>query len=50
MDEVDWSSLHKILSDSTRRSILELVSEKQELSYTDIMTLLQITYKVSVPK
>lgn len=43
MDEVDWSSLHKILSDTTRRSILELLSEKQALSYTEIMTLLRIT-------
>jgi hypothetical protein len=43
LDEVDWSSLHRILSDSTRRSVLELLSEKQTLSYTDIMTLLRIT-------
>ena len=43
MDEVDWSSLHKTLSDTTRRSILELLSEKQTLSYTEIMTLLQVT-------
>jgi DNA-binding transcriptional ArsR family regulator len=43
LDEVDWSSLHKILSDTTRRSILELLSEKQALSYTEIMTLLGIT-------
>ena len=41
--EVDWASLHKILSDTTRRSILELLSEREALSYTDIMTLLQIT-------
>jgi hypothetical protein len=41
--DVDWSSLHKTLSDTTRRSILELVSEKQALSYTEIMTLLGIT-------
>jgi DNA-binding transcriptional ArsR family regulator len=41
--EVDWASLHKILSDTTRRSILELLAEKELLSYTDIMTLLQIT-------
>ena len=43
MDEVEWSSLHKILNDTTRRSVLELLSEKQALSYTEIMTLLQIT-------
>jgi hypothetical protein len=43
MDEVNWSSLHKILSDTTRRSILELLSEKQALSYTEIITLLRIT-------
>jgi DNA-binding transcriptional ArsR family regulator len=43
MGEVDWSSLHKILSDTTRRSILELLAEKEELSYTEIMALLQIT-------
>lgn len=41
--ETDWSSLHKILSDSTRRSILELLAEKETLSYTDIMTLLRVT-------
>jgi hypothetical protein len=41
--DVDWSSLHKIMSDTTRRSILELLSEKQALSYTEIMTLLGIT-------
>ena len=43
MDDIEWSSLHRILSDTTRRSILELLSEKQALSYTDVMTLLQIT-------
>jgi len=43
MEEVDWSSLHKILSDSTRRSILELLAEKEALSYTEIMALLQVT-------
>ena len=43
MDEVEWSSLHKILSDTTRRSVLELLSERQALSYTEIMTLLQVT-------
>jgi DNA-binding transcriptional ArsR family regulator len=43
MEEVDWSSLHKVLSDTTRRSILELLSEKEALSYTEIMTLLQVT-------
>jgi DNA-binding transcriptional ArsR family regulator len=41
--EADWASLHKILSDTTRRSILELLSEKESLTYTDMMTLLQIT-------
>jgi len=41
--EVDWVSLHKILSDTTRRSILELLAEKDSLTYTDMMTLLQIT-------
>ena len=41
--EVDWASLHKILSDTTRRSILELLAEKESLTYTDMMTLLQIT-------
>jgi len=43
MEEVDWSSLHKVLSDITRRSILELLAEKEALSYTEIMTLLQVT-------
>jgi len=41
--EIDWASLHKILSDTTRRSILELLAEKESLAYTDMMTLLQIT-------
>jgi DNA-binding transcriptional ArsR family regulator len=41
--ESDWASLHKILSDTTRRSILELLAEKESLTYTDMMTLLQIT-------
>lgn len=41
--DVDWASLHKILSDTTRRNILELLAEKEPLTYTDIMTLLQIT-------
>jgi len=41
--EIDWASLHKILSDTTRRSILELLAEKDSLSYTEMMTLLQIT-------
>jgi DNA-binding transcriptional ArsR family regulator len=43
MEEVDWSSLHKILGDITRRSVLELLAEKEALSYTEIMTLLQVT-------
>jgi DNA-binding transcriptional ArsR family regulator len=41
--EMDWSALHKILSDTTRRSILELLSERAELNYSEIMTVLQIT-------
>ena len=41
--ELDWASLHKILSDTTRRSILELLAEREALSYTEIMTLLQVT-------
>ncbi len=41
--DVDWASLHKLLSDPTRRSILELLAEKETLTYTKIMTLLQIT-------
>jgi hypothetical protein len=41
--EVDWASLHKILSDTTRRSIIVLLAEREALSYTEIMTLLQIT-------
>jgi DNA-binding transcriptional ArsR family regulator len=43
MEEVDWSSLHRVLSDTTRRSVLELLAEKEALSYTEIMTLLQVT-------
>ena len=41
--ETDWASLHKTLSDTTRRSILELLVEKDSLTYTDMMTLLQVT-------
>lgn len=43
MEEVDWSSLHKVLSETTRRNILELLAEKEALGYTEIMALLQIT-------
>ena len=43
MEQVDWSSLHKILGDTTRRSILELVKEKDAISYTEIMSTLRIT-------
>jgi DNA-binding transcriptional ArsR family regulator len=43
MEEVDWSSLHKILNDVTRRSTLELLAEKEALTYTELMTLLQVT-------
>ncbi|HEV2390078.1 MAG TPA: winged helix-turn-helix domain-containing protein [Nitrososphaerales archaeon] len=43
MNEVNWSSLHKILSDTTRRSILELLAEKEALGYTEIMTVLGVT-------
>jgi DNA-binding transcriptional ArsR family regulator len=32
-----------LLSDTTRRSILELLAQKEELTYTEIMTLLRIT-------
>lgn len=42
MEEVDWSSLHRILSDTTRRNIIELLAEK-EVSYTEIMSVLRIT-------
>ncbi len=40
--EIDWPALHKIIGDTTRRSILELLARKGVLSYTDIMTLLNI--------
>ena len=43
MEELNWSSLHKILSDTTRRSILELLAEKESLSYTEVMAILQVT-------
>jgi DNA-binding transcriptional ArsR family regulator len=43
MEEIDWSSLHKILSDTTRRSILELIKEKDAISYTEIMAILRVT-------
>jgi len=41
--EVDWSSLHKLLGDATRPSILELLSQKDGLTYTEILTILRIT-------
>jgi hypothetical protein len=43
MEEVDWQSLHKILGDTTRRNIMQVLAEKEALSYTEIMVLLQIT-------
>lgn len=43
MSEVDWSSLHKTLSDNTRKSILELLKENDALTYTEIMAVLKIT-------
>jgi predicted transcriptional regulator len=42
MEEMDWSSLHKILIDTTRRNILQVLAEKETLGYTEIMALLQI--------
>lgn len=41
--ETDWAGLHKMLSDATRRSILELLAERGPLAYTDVMTILRIT-------
>jgi len=41
--EIDWPALHKIIGDTTRRNILELLARKGVLSYTDIMSLLNIT-------
>jgi hypothetical protein len=43
MTDVDWSALHKILSDPTRRLIIELLAEKAEFSYTEIMAELRIS-------
>jgi DNA-binding transcriptional ArsR family regulator len=43
MEQVDWSSLHKILSDTTRRNILQLLKEKDAISYTEIMAVLRVT-------
>jgi DNA-binding transcriptional ArsR family regulator len=43
MEQVDWSSLNKILSDTTRRNILELLKEKDAISYTEIMSILRVT-------
>ena len=42
MQEVNWSAINKTLNDATRRSILELLVENKTLSYTEIMTILQI--------
>ena len=41
--ETNWNSLHKTLRDATRRSILELLSERGTLAYTDVMTLMAVT-------
>lgn len=41
--ELNWSSLHKTLGDATRRSIVELLSGKETLSYTEMMAILRIT-------
>ena len=41
--ETDWSSLHNTLRDATRRRILDLLSKRGTLTYTDVMTLLAIT-------
>ena len=43
MEQVDWSSLHRILGDTTRRSILELIKEKDAISYTEILAILRVT-------
>ena len=43
MEQVDWSSLNKILSDTTRKNILELLKEKDAISYTEIMSILRVT-------
>jgi len=40
--ETNWSSLHKTLSDNTRKNILTLLSERGALNYTEIMTTLSI--------
>ena len=41
--EINWSSLHKTMADETRSSILELLSERDALNYTEIMTVLGVT-------
>jgi hypothetical protein len=34
----DLASLHKILKDETRQRILQLLNEKEAMTYTDLMT------------
>lgn len=41
--DMNWNSLHKMLRDETRRNIIAILSEKGDLNYTEIMTILNIT-------
>ena len=41
--DMNWNSLHKVLRDETRRNIVGILSEKRDLNYTEIMTVLNIT-------
>lgn len=41
--DLNWNSLHKILRDETRRNVIAILSEKGDLNYTEIMTVLSIT-------
>ena len=40
---VDLASLHKILKDETRRRIVQHLNSKGQLTYMELMNLLEIT-------
>ena len=53
---VEFSNLHKILKDSTRRDILQCLNAKGPLSYVELMELARITntgrlnYHLKIPR
>ncbi len=41
--DVDFASLHKVLKDPTRRDIVLYLNKKGQLTYTELMNLLEVT-------